>query len=80
MKINRDYSYYSDAQKPLLRVVEALISYVPNKAELERICMAIWPVCDINKGHTHWRIMPEGQTQHHDGRPSFYIDFSNTSP
>jgi len=78
MKITHDYSRYSDAQEPLLRFVEALVAYAPDRAELERICIAIWPECDIYKGHTHWRVMPEGQTMHHDGRPSFYVDFAES--
>jgi hypothetical protein len=60
--LSADGSRYSDAQEPLLRFVEALVAYAPNRAELERICIAIWPECDIYKGHTHWRVMPEGQT------------------
>lgn len=75
MKIVPDYSH---ASEPLMRFAEALGSYVSDPVELDRICHAIWPACEIYKGHTHWRVMPEGQTMHHDNRPSLYVDFADS--
>lgn len=71
MKISRRDSY---GPEPFLRFAEALVAYVRDEPELERICTAIWPEGEIYKGHTHWRVMPEGQTMHHPSRPAFYVD------
>ena len=77
MKISR---FHSHAPDPLMHFAEALIAYASDPKELDRISHAIWPACEIYKGHTHWRVMPEGQTMHHDGRPSFYVDFADSEP
>lgn len=74
MKISHHDSH---APVSLIQFAEALIAYAPSPKELDRICHAIWPACEIYKGHTHWRVMPEGQTMHHDDRSSIYVDFAD---